>query len=322
MDDDQNALTAEEQALLDGDAANTETDAGLVDANKPAETSATPKADAPAGSDAEGEKDAKTGSDKEAKHVPLAALQESRAEIKRLKDEAKAEKEARLLLEQRTNLILERLTPKPEEPKPEVIPDFETDPAGWIAGTMRATGKTLEQIQGELAARKTKDAEAERQQANTNAVNDIISKAAAQEVEFKKTAPDYDDAGAFLLQSRIDELKEIGYDDKQIMGIVSNEKLAIAQKALADGKNPAAVVYAMAKRRGYAPKKADAAPDPAKLATEKIAALGKGQEQAQSLSGTRGQGPSPLTAARLLEMSEADFAKFMDTPEGRAAMGA
>jgi hypothetical protein len=227
-------------------------------------------------------------------------------------NEAKTEKDARLLLEQRTNLILERLAPKEEKPKELEVPDINTDPAGHLAAVLAKTGMTVEQ----LLERQRND---DRQKDQNAQVGTLLSWAGAQEREFTGATPDYNDAGAFLQQSRDAELAEMGYTDPaQRNQIIQNEKLAIANKAKLDGKNPAAIVYGMAKLRGYA-KKAPA--EEVVDAKTRVENIDKGQKASESLTGTRGQGPSPLTATRLLEMSESEFAKYVDTPEGKAVMG-
>jgi len=53
-----------------------------------------------------------------------------------------------------------------------------------------------------------------------------------------------------------------------------------------------------------------------------LAQVAAGQQQARGLSGARGSGPAPMTAQRLLEMSDAEFTKSLETEEGRALMGA
>lgn len=263
------------------------------------------------------------------KTVPLAALHESRAEIKRLREERTAEKAAEAerfgLLEKRTNEILAKLVPKEEAPKAEVIPDFDIDPAGWIAGTMKASGKDLEAVKAELTTLRQEKATQDEANRNRAGIQEILTYAITQENQFKAVTPDYDAASTFLLNSRKDELEEMGKTPAEINQIIQLEKLSIANDCKNSGKNPAEVVYKIAKRRGYA-KAADADPvvDAAAAAAtgkEKLETARRGTEQAQSLSGTRGNAPSPLTAQRLLEMSEAEFAKAIATPEGRALMG-
>jgi hypothetical protein len=76
--------------------------------------------------------------------------------------------------------------------------------------------------------------------------------AITQEKAFIAATPDYNDASIFLLQSRKDELSDLGYNDAQCQEIINNERLAIASQCKQNGTNPAEAVYKIAKRRGYA----------------------------------------------------------------------
>ena len=95
------------------------------------------------------------------------------------------------------------------------------------------------------------------------------------------------------------------------------------------------MIYGLAKRRGYTAKvaeedagegeEAEAAPAPKPApaaAAERLKNVAKGQEASASLSDLGGKGPTNLTAQRLAEMSDAEFAAAMETKEGRALMGA
>lgn len=261
------------------------------------------------------------------KMVDLAALQESRAEKKAADERARLAEERYNRLEQRTNLLLEQQIQRQQQqadaaaaPKAEV-PDYNTDPAGYIAATMQETGRTLAEVQAELAQRR----DAERQSA---AVQHVLTHAANLERTFAAATPDYNEASNFLIQARAQELAILGFDPMTIQNTINQERIQIADLAMRGGGNPAEIVYKMAAQRGY--KKAAAVPDNGQGGqavvqqdpAEKIAALKAGQEASQSLSQGRGQAPRPLTAARLTEMSDADFDKMMKTPEGRALLGA
>lgn len=354
---DQDSLSAEEQAQMsemqqaDSKPDNTPPPAAPAKPPKPAKLPA-PKADAPKAGDApvegadgaEGEGD-KGGKGKGGPLSPeaLAAVREERAEKKELRDAmakmATDHKAAMDKAAERFETVLKTFAPKVEEPKPAELPDRDVDPVGYMDAVQKKTGETLEQITKRLDAEDVVRAQAKEQTENQRVVSGIIDQATAKEKEFLATTPDYNAASDFLLQSRHGELEEVGYTDiNQRNAIILQEKVAIAAKALAEGKNPAAVVYGLAKRRGYTPKAApavegdegegeeSAAPveteeQKAAAAKAKLKALGDGLEASASLSNLGGKGPSNLTAARLLEMDDADFDKMVNTKEGRALMG-
>lgn len=323
---DQDSLTAEETAAL-----------GAMEADKtPVETPETkPAAAAPAPKAAE-QPQPKTGEgdDGKSKTVPHAAFHEERENRKKLEAELKAEREARLKdqaerakLEERTAAILERLVPKPPEEK---VPDFAEDPAGWIAYKMKKDGQTLEQVQAELAGIKKEKADTDaankkltEQQTFVKSITDF---AIAQEKDFISKTPDYLAASEFLLKSRMDELADMGWSEEQSKQIINQERFAIAQKAMQDGKNPAEMVYNVSKRRGFvAPKPADkggAGKQPAPVVEDdatKLARVKVGQEISQSLTDVSGDGANaPMTSQRLAQLSDAEFARFLAKFPGQA----
>lgn len=340
-ENDQDSLTADEQALLKQMESDEGTDDGAGDPPPPPPPAAAKpkgnkaKAPAPAAKadgegDGEGEGEGAAPDPARQKMVPHAALHEERL-ARQAADKRLEEAEKRFqTLEARTNLILEKLVPKEPEVKPEPIPDFETDPAGWIAHTMKSTGKELEDVKKELTTLREEKAQKTEQDKNTSVVRSIMDYAVTKENEFKAITPDYDEASVFLMESRKDELTELGYSEAEIVQMIQGEKLTIAAQAKQQGKNPAELVYNIAKRRGFAKK---AAPPPldadgqqdgdkgGATSAQKLEAARRGTEHAGSLSDTRGNAPSPLTVQRLLEMSEAEFAKAIETKEGKALLG-
>jgi len=273
--------------------------------------------------------------DGKTKMVPHQALHETREELKaaRLALTKQQEESAATLAKamERFEKTLQAFAPKKEEPKPEPVPDFETDPAGWIAHQMTTTGKKLDEVEGELKTLRAEKAEQGEVEKSRGVVKAIFDYAVAQENDFKAKTPDYDDASKFLIQGRQAELAAMGYDKQQVSEMINIERLTIAHRAKEQGKNPAEIVYNIAKTRGYVAKapeteeedeeEVDQGQQQQQQNLQRLDNTKKGRQQDQSLSGSRGNAPSPLTAQRLLEMSEADFDKFVNTPEGRALMG-
>lgn len=333
----QESFTAEEQTQMDlmaeGDKALAPDPIPVPEAPKP-----DAPAPAPAAADAGKDKEKVPDGDKSGM-VPHGALHAEREERKKadalLVEERAArakDGEERKKLEERLTAILERMAPKPEEPKPEPVPDYETDPAGWIAHTMKTQGKTIDEVQGELKTlreEKTQRAETDK---NVSVIRGIMDYAINQEREFKAANPDYDAASKFLLESRQEELSDLGYNEQQIIQMIQGEKLTVAAQAKEQGKNPAELVYKIAQRRGYkkadaaAPvketptKAADAVPSAEEVAA-KLAKVKEGVQTSASLSDMGGAAPTNLTVTALLGMDDAEFDKWMKTKEGRALMG-
>jgi hypothetical protein len=317
-------FSAEEQAQFDqmraGDAAGSDGNSGSP-ATAPANTV---EPTAATGEDKAGDGQAQPGQGQ--RMVPHGALHEERERRK------EAEKRAQLL-EERTNLILQRIgqpqaSAAPATPAPE-IPDIDKDPIGNIVGTLRQQGLNQQQILGALHQM---TAHAQQQQA----IAVRRQRAVADEREFGSANPDYNDAIAHLQASRHQELKALGVrDPSERQAIIERDAIQIADRAFATGESPAQILYDLAKLRGYAGKAAandtaraagewDAAKnyDAPGAAAERIRAAQAGQEHARSLGNVRGAAPPPMTAQRLAEMTEAEFAKALESPEGLALMGA
>jgi hypothetical protein len=241
------------------------------------------------------------------KTVPHAALHEERALRKA------AEKRAQLL-EERTNLMLQHLQQgrAPEgAPGLPVPPSYEQDREGHLRRTLDIQNAALHKLLSEQAERHaTGTAQVE--------VNQLYNRAAAGELEFARANPDYGDAMAFLAGTNDRFLTAQGYAPPHRAILLQQQKLAVARKALAEDRNPAEVLYEMAQAIGW--RKPSAAPPAA--SAERLSAVERGQRQGATLSQVRGAGPQPLTAQRLLEMSDSEFARVIATPEGRALLGA
>lgn len=256
--------------------------------------------------------------------VPHGALHEERELRKAAEARAK-------LLEERTNIILEKFGQPTQAPAPVVqpiaadeIPSLETDPLGHILGQMKAQAKEQEELKKNLSERAQQDQQ-------TFAVQRLTGTAVSMEQEFARATPDYNEAASFLREGRRQEYTAMGYNPQQVEQAIQQEALGIANMALQRGQNPAEVIYTLAKTRGFA--KAPPAPPAVQenglpipqenaQSAERLATVAKGQQQNQSLGNIRGSAPAPLTAQKLLEMSPDEFAKVLNTPEGRNLMGA
>lgn len=264
-----------------------------------------------------------------AKTVPLAALHQERERRKKLENDLAEERRQRGVIETRTNLILERFAKPPEQPKAEEpkIPELGQDPLGHLT----AKNALLERQIGELtnASRQT-----EEQRRIQDGVRQIEATAQAMEQEFKSKTPDYDQAVAHLVTTQQRELALQGLSPAQIQQSIRSSALQVAALALQNGRNPAEILYEAAKIRGYAVPAAthqNGAPNNngASMSSEsqaaengaKIANLQTAQNQNGGLGNSRGSAPVPLTAERLLAMSDAEFDAAMKTEAGRSLMG-
>jgi hypothetical protein len=314
-------LTADEQAAMDADRAAEGTAAAEDVPSLPNE--GTLPADG-------GETEPATDGQPAARQgmVPHAALHEAREKLKSAEARAAEAERKERLLEERTNLILQRFTAPPAvptQPAPQApaIPSFEEDPAGHILGQVRQQGAIL----GELVQAVTGQA---RQSEASQGVQQLTVRAAAMEREFATANPDYDKASSHLFEMRRQELMAAGWTDPaEIQTMMANEATGLAARAIQQGRNPAEVVYQLAKLRGYVPPAAESGNGAANGTTPpggeaQLRTIAAGQQQARTVGSMPGSVPAPLTAARLLELSDDEFAeKWAKNPtEMRNLMGA
>lgn len=254
--------------------------------------------------------------DERAKNGILADLIAERAE-KKLERTRREKAEADFLkLSTRLDTLQEIAKAQAAKPAEAEIPDINTDPVGHF----KAKTALLEKELNETKSWRLKQ---EEQTGVQNNVQRIGQLAIAHEAEFTKTTPDYNDASTFLRNQRDAELKAYGImDPAQRNGIIAQDALNIAAQALADGKNPAEIIYGMSQARGYQKKPAGATKEAPALATDaglqnaadqitdamKVAMAAAGQKAGQSLGQVNGAAKAPLSIDALLKMSDDEFA--------------
>lgn len=237
----------------------------------------------------------------EPKTVPLAALHEERERRKELQRQIE---DVNRRADERFNLIAQKLAAAAPmaEPAKREIPDPEKDAVGAIRMTAEEV-KVLSDFKRQIEA----------QAAQGQAIQAVMGHASRLETEFEKQAPDYQSASGFLRDARAKELSAFGLDQFRVRQILAAEKLQLAHAALLQGRNPAEVVYALAKMRGYAPKGSNARATPAgESEAAKLARIAKGQEAGTSLGAASGAAPGKTGIEALLAMSDAEFSAALD----------
>lgn len=307
-------LTAAEQAAMDADRA-AEIEEHAAAAAVPQADDATPEGGAAATEGAA----AAEGHQAEPRSVPLSHLMEERKTRQAAESALAEERRRSATLEERTNLILQRFAaPQPQAPAgptAPAIPAFEDDPAGHILGQVRQQGAILGELVQAVTGRSRQDEAAA-------GVQQLTVRAAALEREFATANPDYDKASSHLFEMRRQELIAEGWTDPaEIQHMMANEATGLAHRAMSQGRNPAEVVYQLAKLRGYTAPVADTAANnggtDAAASEAQLRTIAAGQQQSRSVGNLRGSGPAPLTATGLAAMSEEEFAQMLKTnPKG------
>ena len=186
--------------------------------------------------------------------------------------------------------IIERMAPHEEAPK---IPTPEED----IFGAVKHVGESVAQMEKRFEQQ-------EAQAKETARLNQFVSAYQDDAGRFTKTTPDFTDAYKFLLNSRAEELKVLGYEGKALHDAIVADEYASAEMAFRQGVSPAERLYGLAKLRGYAAK----AKDGNGQAAEALDRIEKGQAANKSLAAAGGAtGEQGMTAQRLIDMPMAEF---------------
>jgi hypothetical protein len=232
--------------------------------------------------------------------------------IKRERDEAR---QNYAHLEGRTNQVLQALHARQQEQaqvaelhtQRQQIPAAETDPVGHLI-------RRVELSEQREAMRLQQEQQALQTQQQVQAISGLVAQSQRLEKEFETKQTDYADAIAYLTAGVGRELEASGYSPQERAQMIQEQGLGVAARALQLGKNPAQLLYQTAIERGYRPGRGTP-----RQALERLSA---GQQHGRSLGNMGGRGPTPITVDRLLEASDAEFSKLMETAEGMALMGA
>jgi hypothetical protein len=165
-----------------------------------------------------------------------------------------------------------------------------------------------------FVARQAADQEAEAQQQKfirtTRSVSDGMT---AYEQDFAVDHPDYFKAAGFYREQRQAELEDMGYQGATLNRKLAQELYGLAGEAMTAGRDPAEVVYNMAKRRGFASGK-----DAANAKLQKLAA-GSGSAQGPRAGKGADNGLSWNDVSKLSGAArDAAFAKLRKRELGRA----
>lgn len=193
--------------------------------------------------------------------VPHAALHEQRLANKQLQEELRSAREAQQRMEGTFQKLLSGLNEKP-------APKFDEDPLGH----MQARNDTLEK---ELRSVGEKLENLNKQSSQNAFLSQITDTVSSSEAEFRATHPDYDSALKYLKDVTRSDLVDQGIDAATIEHTINQGKIGLANAALQQGKNPAAVIYDRAKRYGYKPQ----APQ------DKLSSLAKSADLSKTVEG-------------------------------------
>jgi hypothetical protein len=241
------------------------------------------------------------GKAEQQKLVPHEALHEARLENKALRKELQDMKQVVAQGDEKLKKFMEGVTKETTKG-----PKFEDDPAGNLKHENEELRKTI----GEVQAKIEKQEGAEQQQARLNQHANYVS---AREREFAKENPDYFQASEFVAALWRDEFTEAGFNEADVPKLVFGKALAITTQATQAERDPAAAIYKIAKRYGFAAKQQEKAEEKKPDGESKLKEITKGLEAAKGTSG--GTGPDDLSLASLAQMDDAAIDKLVKDPD-------
>jgi hypothetical protein len=228
--------------------------------------------------------------EKEERKVDYGALAEERAKRKESEAKLREMELQQARMEERFRAWQEGQRPQQQAPKPP--PRADQDIFGAVTHLQKEQERTARELQ-----------EYRQRAAVEQQTVEMIRAAQAAESEFKKATPDYDQALAFLRDSRKAELATWGMQGAAVEQQLVNEERQLIARARQDKRSPAEMAYGLAKLRGYNAKAAQS--DPA----DKLDRIEAGQKQARSMSGTGGSGATgnDISGMDLLKMPDAEY---------------
>lgn len=251
----------------------------------------------------EGETDAKEGEEAgEGKEKPPLSPEELAKRNSDLQKATRSERQKRRELERTLAAVQQRLDryeagQGSQSEQPAERPDPSDDPIGYLEYVEKmlsaADAKTAEQRQQEQARQ-----EAQRE---TEA---IVSRVAEYENDFRELNPDYDAAVEHLYGLKKAEYEDSGYSPEEAHAMVMQEFLTRSKRAFAAGKDPAEIVYSLAKKGGYSPKGGEKDP---KAGEQRLEAVERGQRATSALSAAPGGGARELSAEAVSRLNGAAF---------------
>ncbi len=276
---------------------------------------------------AEAEAEAEEPTDAPKRQVPLAELLEERKARQEAQKDAQDVKERMARMEGSFATIMDGLKPQadPEVPEVEPEPDYEEDPAQWLRWSQEQTAAKVDALTTKQWEGEQRGAQAGQQQEFYNAIQNA-------EQTYTIEHPDYPQALAHIQSFRMGQFMAMGMPQEQAQQALLGDTLFTADNAFRAGKNPAGVMYEMAKMVGYVPGGAPPAeqmPEPAAAVEESAAEtaetqverLQKGAEASSAMAGGGGAEVDNVTLESLSMLEGEEFDQAWERARKQGLLG-
>lgn len=192
-------------------------------------------------------------------------------------------------------------------------PDPVQDPIGALEFQQRAIAAYAKRVQEEQR-------QGQQQTAQERQFQQINTRMTEHEADFRELNPDYDDAAKHFREARTLELQEQGYEGDELTQALRTELVGLVARTLQSGKDPAEVVYKLAKNRGFG---TQARKEVVDTPSKKLQTIERGQKASRSLStmsGKTGDGELSVESINKLDGAafDAAYAKMREQAKRRA----
>lgn len=178
----------------------------------------------------------------DSKTIPKKRLNKEIEKRKSLESQLLQEREERIRAQTELDVYnrgVTKLTETISAPEPSIDP-IDVDSHNYLERKLQAMEKRL-------AESENKSAQAVQMNQFTNAVN-------AQQAEYVRGNPDFDNAYSYLLDREMQNVMLLGASEQEAQQAVSERLFTMANHALQSGRNVPDMIYKMSKNYGYAGK--------------------------------------------------------------------
>jgi hypothetical protein len=229
---------------------------------------------------------------------------------------ARAERQKRRDAEARAAALETRLAALESKNTPSDDIDFASLPA--VDQDPLANIEAMRKLAERMAKQQQEGQQQTEQQRQFQTLNTQLQ---SYEADFRADNPDYDAAAAHFRQSRQQELEEMGYSGDELMTTLTNDLVGLALRTMKAGKDPAEVVYNLAKKRGFGGETSKEQPKPVDNKPNPLQAIERGQKAAKSLSAVGSKsGDGELSVEAVMKLEGAAFDQAREKLK-RQAMG-
>lgn len=230
------------------------------------------------------------------------ALKEERQLRQQMQQELQEQREAAKKMSEAFSKLVEAADPSKQQPP---IPSFEEDPIGHLNAKLEMANQRIEGLsktEQQIIRDRTEQQESQQ----------FMSRYQAKAAEFARLQPDFVPAYQHLVKELHQDYMAQGLTETEANQRLLRDELALADQQMKSNRNPAEVMYELAKRRGYVPANAQRADQPKDDLRKKVDNLERMERGIKASRSINSKGVSPnsrLTLEEIADLNDDDFDK-------------